>query len=255
LLDHEHRAGVPETRYLKDVSHKGFNCTNGSSIKSGSLQKYIPNIGNAESISSSYFTVSDVHNIGILDLRIFNIDRNLENMLVSKRKMNLQEFYHLTPIDHAYSLPPTLEDASFDWLYWKQAKVPFSPDSLRYIAELDIEKDATILRTLSIDEGCINTMRISTLWLKVSAAAGLSLFEIAKAVCRPKPNMYSKLEKMVQATEELINRKNQENMDNGKNSQIDFFETLWKIFCATVEVPAEDNISSQMLSKKMRILV
>lgn len=44
------------------------------------------------------------------------------------------------------------EDCTFDWLYWSQAREPYSPDRVDYIKSLDAEKD-TILLKKGVDRG------------------------------------------------------------------------------------------------------
>jgi len=174
------RAGVPETYMMEDFRHERFS--NGTIPKSGSIQKFIPNVGDSLSMSSSRFSTEDIHNIGILDLRLLNMDRNGENLLIRKEG----DRFRLVPIDHAYILPPTLDNLWFEWLHWRQAKVPFSSEILGFIENLDPESDAKILRNLGIPEECIRNMKISTIFLKKGAAVGLTLFEIASMVCRKK---------------------------------------------------------------------
>ncbi|KAG2309432.1 hypothetical protein Bca52824_029180 [Brassica carinata] len=58
------------------------------------------------------FTVSSVHRIGILDVRVLNLDRHAGNMLVMKRceqdkGVGIAE---LVPIDHGLCLPECLDD-------------------------------------------------------------------------------------------------------------------------------------------------
>jgi len=190
LLD-ANRAGVPETHMMEDIRHERFS--NGTISKSGSIQRFIPNIGDSLSMSSSRFSTEDVHNIGILDLRLLNMDRNGENLLVRKAG----DQFRLIPIDHAYILPPTLDNLWFEWLHWRQAKVPFSSEILRFIESLDPETDARTLRNLGIQEECIQNMKISTTFLKMGASVGLTLFEIASMVCRKKNSEESDLEKVV----------------------------------------------------------
>jgi len=190
LLD-ANRAGVPETHMMEDIRHERFS--NGTISKSGSIQRFIPNIGDSLSMSSSRFSTEDVHNIGILDLRLLNMDRNGENLLVRKEG----DQFRLIPIDHAYILPPTLDNLWFEWLHWRQAKVPFSSEILRFIESLDPETDARTLRNLGIQEECIQNMKISTTFLKMGASVGLTLFEIASMVCRKKNSEESDLEKVV----------------------------------------------------------
>jgi len=193
-LDHQHRARVPETYLLNSVRHKHWTGSNGQPVsKTGSVQAFVPNSGDTSELGASLFSVDDVHNVGIFDVRLFNMDRNGENLLaVPSGNKNLQ----LVPIDHAYILPPTLDNAYFEWLSWKQAKVPFSALTLDYIAQLDVSADARTLSDLGIPEECIRTMKLSTTLLKKGAAAGLTLYEIASMVSR-KMSQQSELEKIV----------------------------------------------------------
>jgi len=189
------RAGVPETHFLENVKNSAMS--KGDISKSGSLQKFVENVGDISSMGSSRFSISDVHNIGILDLRIFNMDRNSENILVKKTS----EGFRLVPIDHTYCLPPTLESPWFEWQFWRQTKEPFSEEFLKFIREIDVEKDADILRSVGIEEESIRTMKISTYCLKIGAEFGLNLFEISSMVCRKK-NQPSELEELVKRAEE-----------------------------------------------------
>jgi len=194
LLDKDNHAGVPETCRLSDVTHSTLCYATGVTFpKSGSIQKFVTNMGNSSSMSPSRFSVNDVHNIGILDLRLFNMDRNDENILVKKEG----DHYRLIPIDHTYTLPEKLNNAWFEWLHWPQARKNFSEENMAYIKATDIEGDAAILRSLGIEEKSIRTMKISSLFLKKGAAAGLTLFGIAKKVCRRIPSEESVLEKLV----------------------------------------------------------
>jgi len=187
-------AGVPETFYVSGIQHPAFN-----NIKSGSLQRYIPDTEDSSEFSSSRYSISDVQKIGILDIRLYNMDRNSENLLIQNPKNP-----KLIPIDHTYVLPPALSFLWFEWLHWKQAKQPFSPELLEYIKNIDIEKDAAILRSLGIDEAPIRTMMISTSLLKIAALKfGYNLFQIGSIVSPKNINEESQLEKIVQKVEEM----------------------------------------------------
>jgi len=193
LLDRNH-AGVPETRLIFGIQHERLSYVDGIIFpKNGSVQQFVPNLGNSSMMGTSRYYVEDVHNIGILDVRLLNVDRNEENMLVLKQG----DLYRLVPIDHTYILPYTLDDVYLGWMYWKQAKIPFSRETLNFIADISAEKDAEILRDLGISEQCIKFMMISTVILKKGASAGLTLFEIASMVCRKKKSDKSDLEILV----------------------------------------------------------
>jgi len=180
LLDRGNRAGVPETHLLSGLQHpKWVDKENELVPKTGSLQKFIPHLSAAADMGSSLFSVDNVHNIGIFDLRFLNLDRNGENLLVVKEGNQ----HKLIPIDHSYILPPQIQTPFFEWMYWKQAKVPFSPETLKYISEINIEEDARLLSSFGIPPESILTMKICSVLLKKCAAAGYALFQIACLVC------------------------------------------------------------------------
>jgi len=192
LLDGGH-AGVPETYFLDNVRHKSFS--NGSDIecvpKTGSVQKFVTNIGDSSTMGTSRFSISDVHRIGILDLRLFNIDRNCENILIQKlpetpTNSNSATPYRLVPIDHTFILPPTLDNPWFEWQFWKQAREPFSAELVEYVRSIDVDRDAEILRGLGIEEEGIRTMMISSNFMKLAVEEAFNLNEIAGMVCRKK---------------------------------------------------------------------
>src|SRR5690606_17228551 len=105
-------------------------------LSPSSLQEYVENEGTAEDIGPSAIPAEEVHKLGILDLRVVNLDRHLGNILVSREASGT---IRLVPIDHSYILPDyrELSDLYFEWLYWPQTKIPFSTGALSYIKELD----------------------------------------------------------------------------------------------------------------------
>jgi len=169
------RAGVPETAILTNLVHSYW-----SAGKTGSLQKYVSHKTVAADMGSSLFSVENVHNIGVLDIRLLNLDRNGENMLVVDEG---NQDSLLIPIDHSYILPPKIMTPVFEWQFWKQSKVPFSEETLKFIASIDMEEDAKTLRTVGLSEECIRTMRITTTLLKRGASHHLTLFQIASLMC------------------------------------------------------------------------
>jgi len=191
--------------------------------KFGSLQAFIDNIGSAEDIGPSKFSVEDVHRIGVLDIRLCNLDRHLGNILVSRMKQpgiattSIQQRkalkskrgddgkdssaadpaatpssassfsdYKLIPIDHAYILPDFrhIEEVNFEWLHWKQTRVPFSEETKRYIRLLDPFADAAKLRALRLEEASAMTVIITTLFLKECVNRNMTLWDIGDAMQR-----------------------------------------------------------------------
>ena len=52
--------------------------------KVGSLQSFVKSMGPIENFSSDLFHDDEIHKIAVLDLRILNLDRNTENILVQR---------------------------------------------------------------------------------------------------------------------------------------------------------------------------
>jgi hypothetical protein len=169
-------SGVPATGVMTLTVH--------GEEKEGSMQRFVPSECSAEDMGTLKFAIPEVHKIGILDVRLFNTDRHAGNILLGSRPD--EQTYSMTPIDHGFCLPSYkyLDSATFDWLYWPQAQFPFTCAELEHIASLNVSRDASMLRSLGIEEECIATMRISTTFLKIGAEAGFSLFEIASCLQR-----------------------------------------------------------------------
>ena len=188
-LDRDNFAGVPETMICK-ARHEAFNYglrvdgsaglsegnleTNLSSdqltFKIGSLQEFIHFDGVAGDWGARKFPKHEVHKIGILDIRLLNLDRNDANILVRRvhtdpppgvRWEDHRPALELIPIDHGYCLPSTLNVGWCDWVWyeWPQAKEPFDNETLAYIASLDPDADARMLRdSFKIREECIKSV-------------------------------------------------------------------------------------------------
>lgn len=198
-LDKGH-AGVPETHLLEDFEHVHWmNDTGEHSPKTGSLQRFISHQSVAADMGASLFSVENVHKIGIFDIRVLNLDRNGENLLVVKEG----DQFRLVPIDHSYILPESIQNPFFEWINWKQAKEPFSPEILKYISEMDVEEDSRLLRSFSVSEKSIRTMRAGTMLLKRGASAGLTLYQIASLVSVNSDTEPSELAKIVEQAESI----------------------------------------------------
>jgi len=110
--------------------------------------------------------------------------------------------YELIPIDHGYTLPSTisgLSDLWFEWLKWPQARIPFGVEELHYIEKLNPDADVAILKHKFgdlISNESFKVLRITTMWLKIAAKAGLTPFTIGYALCRKGNDAVSELERM-----------------------------------------------------------
>lgn len=180
-------AGVPPTALVKCL-HGGFYHPNGyegslKDMKVGSLQMYMKNLGSCEDMGPGSFPVEEVHKISVLDIRLANADRHAGNILVTRDE---EGQVNLIPIDHGYCLPSNFEDCTFDWLYWPQARKPYSLETLRYIESLDAEEDIRLLKLhgWNMPPECARLLRVATMLLKKGAEKGLTPYAIGSIMCR-----------------------------------------------------------------------
>ncbi|CAH8383784.1 unnamed protein product [Eruca vesicaria subsp. sativa] len=195
-------AGVPPTTMVECL-HPGFNHPNGIKSKIGSLQMFTENDGSCEDMGPASFPVEEVHKISVLDIRLANADRHGGNILMSKDENGK---IALIPIDHGYCLPESFEDCTFEWLYWSQARKPYSSETLDYIQSLDAEEDISLLMFYGwkMPLKTARTLRISTMLLKKGAERGLTAFEIGNMMCRETLTKKSLVEEMVEEAQEAV---------------------------------------------------
>ncbi|XP_057759395.1 phosphatidylinositol 4-kinase gamma 2-like [Arachis stenosperma] len=200
-------AGVPPTAMVRCL-HEAFNHPDGYAcsakhVKMGSLQMYMNNDGNCEDIGPGAFPVEEVHKITLLDIRMANADRHAGNILFKKEAGG---HISLIPIDHGYCLPEQFEDCTFDWLYWPQARQPYSADTVDYIRSLDAEKDIELLKYYGWDVPveCARILRVSTMLLKKGVERGLTPYDIGSIMCRQNFKQESAIEKIVYEAQESL---------------------------------------------------
>ncbi|KAI8544955.1 hypothetical protein RHMOL_Rhmol07G0005800 [Rhododendron molle] len=198
LISGEERgfSGVPPTMLVKCL-HGGFNHPDGLTVKIGSLQMFVENYGSCEDMGPGAFPMKEVHKISVLDIRMANADRHAGNILVSKGEDGRTV---LIPIDHGYCLPESFEDCTFDWLYWPQAREPYTAETIEYIKSLDADEDIALLKFYGwvLPLECARTLRISTMLLKKGAERGLTPYVIGSIMCRETLTKESVIEEIVQ---------------------------------------------------------
>jgi len=199
LLDHDGFASVPATSLANLCDGKKAGGGEGEG-KLGSLQAFVRADAEAEELGPGTFPTREVHKITQLDIRLANTDRNAGNILVQKRGV-LREGgtgVVLVPIDHGYALPHTLEDVCFEWEFWPQAKIPYDDETKAYIAGLDVERDAALLRAegIELSPASERVLRVCTVLLQKAAQRGCCPADIAGMMSRPMPNRASDLEKL-----------------------------------------------------------
>ncbi|CAH8266179.1 unnamed protein product [Arabidopsis lyrata] len=195
-------AGVPPTAMIECL-HPGFNHPKGIKTKIGSLQMFTENDGSCEDMGPLSFPVEEVHKISVLDIRLANADRHGGNILMTKDENGKLV---LVPIDHGYCLPESFEDCTFEWLYWPQARKPYSAETRDYIRSLDAEEDIDLLKFhgWKMPAETARTLRISTMLLKKGVERGLTAFEIGTIMCRETLSKKSLVEEMVEEAQEAV---------------------------------------------------
>lgn len=229
----------------------------------GSLQTYVVHECSSWDLAPHMYSVEDVHRIGILDIRLFNTDRHGGNILVSKKRQRKQQTpqslhrsaggaadeacFSLVPIDHGFTFPTSLCEANFEWLFWPQTRKPFSEQTLEYIELIDVKKDAALLKDLGLEPIAIVVNRIATMFLKIGARHGLTLFEIAYRCCREDPDLPCALESLCSKVEMLVRMNNgggsccgsiEPRLSNGIPETIDDDSEYWDLLerCMLEEV-------------------
>jgi len=122
----------------------------------------------------------------------------------------------LIPIDHGYIFPNNLEEASFCWQHWSQAKKPMSARTKAYIANLDAEKDIALLKSKfrsGFRQEHFDLLRISTALLKKGAENDVTFSFLADMICRPHLDKPSDLEKLIEKAKKLAKEKSEHYLD------------------------------------------
>ena len=92
--------------------------------------------------------LQNIQSIALLDIRLFNLDRHENNLLVCSSWSHscTLSSHHVIPIDHGYCLPrkTTRVFPQWCWLHWNHSKVPLSQEMKDYLLHLDIENDIAI---------------------------------------------------------------------------------------------------------------
>lgn len=210
------RHRVPCTMSVEILDHQAYNeyfstkakCASG--LKVGSLQQFVDgtsmdNHSDAEDVWKR-LSLSEVHMMGIMDIRLLNCDRHPGNMMVTEDD---EKNCRLAMIDHGHSLQTDLQidESGWWWLRWTQPDEPFEPDTLKFISEIDIEGDISELeRHLDLDERAMDNMRASHMLLALGAHRGLTLREIAEMIVRAdkKSKEKSFLERAIEDAQEGV---------------------------------------------------
>ena len=187
-LDHGHFAGVPLTT-VAEMPRYPFGDRSGRGCMKGSFQKFIGNSKHAWehyqilpwpfSGGDAYkIPAHEIHKIAILDIRTLNCDRHLKNFLVD-------DHWHVHPIDHGYTFPGDASNLRFNWMNFKQAKEPFSPEELIYIDRLDPKADAQRLKEVipNLSDAALFRFEVANVLLKKAARRGLTVYQIGELMC------------------------------------------------------------------------
>ena len=189
-MDHAGFAGVPRTVFA-EVSGERLGL--GSNEVAGSFQHFVTHGSSSWDSPPGAYSGKDVRRIALLDLRLLNCDRHGGNILVGSDARTL------TPIDHGYVLPTSLEDLDFEWLMWPQAKQPFTEEEKEYILALCADDDAAVLRGCGVGEDAVELMRLALCALQVGVCADLTVRDIGDFFRRSHFGAPSRLEECIEA--------------------------------------------------------
>ncbi|XP_042469858.1 phosphatidylinositol 4-kinase gamma 1-like [Zingiber officinale] len=188
LLDHGAFADVPPTALITISRPISCEPTKVVTKRIASIQRFVAHEYDAGELGPSRFSVASVHRIGILDVRILNVDRHAGNILVKKENSECgnEATAELVPIDHGLCLPEQLADPYFEWLHWPQAAVPFSEAEAEYVARLEPFRDVELLQAELplLQEASRRVLVVCTTFLKRAVEAGLCLAEIGQMMTR-----------------------------------------------------------------------
>jgi hypothetical protein len=151
--------------------------------------------GNRNSTNSSNSSNSSINNSS--NSRNRSNSRNSSNSHNSSNSSIIE--YELIPIDHGYCLPHLMEIAWCDWCWfnWPQLKEPLNEQDQKYILSLNPQEEADFLSTrIPLRKACKRNMIIAGTLVQKGVKAGISLYEIAKIMCREDLDKPSTLEKM-----------------------------------------------------------
>ncbi|RLN09330.1 phosphatidylinositol 4-kinase gamma 4-like [Panicum miliaceum] len=104
------------------------------------------------------------------------------------------------------TFPEKFEDCTFEWLYWPQAREPFSTETLAYIKSLDAGKDICLLKFhgWELSSQCFRVLHVSTMLLKKGAERGLTPYDIGSIMCRETVNKESEIEGLIEEAEDSV---------------------------------------------------
>ncbi len=150
-------------------------------LKTGSAQRYVPGTTTLKELDDQEWaeriekiSLEQVQDLAVLDIRTYNTDRHLGNILINKENQ-------IFAIDHGCIATRAFKDpALFSWLTWPKAHIPFSEEQKAYIASLKWEDTETaILKDFKeFPKESLETLKYSHFLLQEGAHAGLTPFQI-----------------------------------------------------------------------------
>jgi len=98
------------------------------------------------------------------------------------------------------------EDCTFEWLYWPQAREPFSTETLAYIKSLAGVEDIALLKFhgWELSPQCARVLQVSTMLLKKGAERGLTAYDIGNLMCREVVTRKSEIESLMEEAEDYF---------------------------------------------------
>jgi len=162
LLDYKNFAGIPET-IITSLDHPLWEG------RSGILQLFKSGAHLCRG-ETYHFDASSVRRIALLDMRLLNLDRNIDNLLLSQNRC--------IPIDHNLVLPEYFGGCFFVWMDWEEAKTPFSVEEKAYVDSIHPEIDRELLLSLGIHARAANFYFFATRAVQIGVSLGFTAYEL-----------------------------------------------------------------------------
>lgn len=218
-------------------------------VRQSSVQECIPNSRSIASLSSETqrkallenLPAGEVRRLALLDIKLWNTDRNLGNFLVTtqdptvsvddvlrgKQKSPLR----LVAIDHSLVAPRDFESPpQFDWRAWPQANTPFTQEERKAIMDASWNEDKKIYDRFNLPSGSKRTLLLSHILLQESMKRNprLTPAQVGELLCGKKIEGMGYLEAPIV---EYLNPRMELLKDTG---QLDNEEAVQKAFTEAV---------------------
>ncbi|CAA7023333.1 unnamed protein product [Microthlaspi erraticum] len=188
--------------------------TKGNRNMMGVLIDYVETVGNVAEYSTRYphapISAAQMEKVAMLDLRLGNMDRNPDNMLV---RLDDGGSPHVIPIDHEMIFANEVQNYNIvspppHWLQLHERSVvdvnkEFSAESVSYLERLQPEEDIEFLTRCGWEPGMVfgERFKIFTAFLKTGVSLGITVYHLGLIAAYKCDDMTFNLQDIVEHVE------------------------------------------------------